>query len=95
MRVKWLLRAIYREFHFMKMKKITALIVSAVALFASFSALPAASLKANAEEAKVQLVHAYDEYSNSFITEKFQDAYGITFEDGKDYFFEYKNATAE
>ena len=79
----------------MKMKKITALIVSAVALFASFSALPAASLKANAEEAKVQLVHAYDEYSNSFITEKFQDAYGITFEDGKDYFFEYKNATAE
>lgn len=77
----------------MKMKKITALIVSAVAFVASFSTMPSVIVKADGEGTSltnVQLVQAYDEYANSYIAQRFADEYGIDFDDEKSYSFRYR-----
>ncbi len=74
----------------MKFKKITALIVSAVALIASFSAVPTATLKASAASSDIQLVQAYDEYSNTYVTERFTETYGLTFDSEKSYSFRFR-----
>jgi len=80
----------------MKMKKIIALIVSAVALVASFTTFNASTVKANADNSSdhvvVELVKGYSEYNNAYVTERLEKAYGIQFESRKEYSFEYKPA---
>ncbi|MBQ7408349.1 MAG: hypothetical protein IJW13_03660 [Clostridia bacterium] len=70
----------------MKMRKITAFIIAAVALIATFNFVPAQEVSAAPAQTNVAFVQAFDEYDNSFITSKFP----VSFEDEKTYYFAYK-----